>query len=203
MEVLGVLLGSGLIVTVARAVWRWRHRPRLRIYLDLNNTGEQLRTAVPGRARTPIRTDEGHIHMAEPEAVWYHLHVTNDGKRVATECTAKLDTIEQEGNDGWQRHLGFHNPLALPWAGTGAELVTDIHSKRTLRLDLGCVFEGERAFRLHSPTPPSGSIRELIRGHYRLTVTVYSKSAKPVSGSFALNFGGDWNDVVFSPAPND
>lgn len=192
MEILGLVVGS---VGALGLVWNWARRARLRLYLDPEHTGERLRTRVPGRQPMRGANKDGIVEV-NPPGVWYHLRVVNDGHKVAAECRGQVDMLEQDTNGRWQRHPEFRAPIPLAWANTGAELVVDIHPDRPVRLDIGCALEDEDVFHFHCPLPPSGTIRMLSAGRYRLTVVVLSKNAKPASVSVVLDFGGDWDSVT-------
>lgn len=177
-------------------VLKWFGRPKLRIYFDPPDTEERVRTRVPSRPPMPGVTADGHRVEVNPWAVWYHLHVANDGHSVASECRAQLDVIEQATDGHWQLLPAFRARVPVAWANTGGELVANIHAGRPERVDLGYVLDDEAVFHFHSPLPASGFIRGLSVGRYRLTVTVLSKDGASASMKVVLDFGGDSESVT-------
>lgn len=180
VEILGLIVGSGILA----ALWQWLRRPRLRVYCDPANTGERVPTDVVVRG-----------FRIRQQAAWYHVHVTNEGHRIASECQGQIEQMEHFVDGQWLRYPEFRAPIPLPWANTDGDRVLDIHPGSTFRLDLGSCAEGKDVFCFHSGMRPSGLVQAVAAGRYRLLVTVLSGSPKPTSLNVILNFGGDWNSI--------
>ena len=138
-------------------------------------------------------------HQLRPQSLWLQLMVKNKGFEISKRAEAYIAGIwKKEAGKMFVKVRGFRSPVKLKWSHEGKIEPVDILPRRSRRLDVCYICNGEQILRLMAEAFPSGTIKnELEVGEYVFEIVVVSEnSLRPAGFLFNVQWNGHWKKIV-------
>lgn len=113
MDVVEVVLATGLVGNLLVWGWRWCRRPRLTICFDPD---QQPRSSH----RRGLRWDQEAGGSAWAWVREYVAYVGNEGGRTARDVEAEVEILERRRHGAWSAEDPLRQPDPLVWTGTAS-----------------------------------------------------------------------------------
>lgn len=127
-----------------------------------------------------------------------HLIISNEGKNTAINCRGRVIAIERRTDYGsFSPMKEFVKPILLKWANEADFAPRNVEHDIPRRLDLAYKLESHpESLILFTEPVPTGNLKVLLPGTYRVTVRVDAENADAVDRSFLIEHGDHWKDIT-------